>query len=93
MPTCFFANAVLWNRFLQSDDYRYRQVSLNRQQMRLGADGSYRIAVSPKDPGGVDWLDTGGRLSGLIQWRFLLAEGQVEQPRTRLVPIEQAAGS
>ncbi len=93
MPTCFFANTVLWNRFLQTDDFRYRQVSLNRRQMRLGSDGSYRIAVAPQKPrGAVDWLDTNGRLSGIIQWRFLLAEGQVERPRTRLVPIEEAGG-
>ena len=91
MPTCFFANVVLWNRFLQSDDYRYRQLSLNRRQMHLGADGSYRIAVSPTDPGIPDWLDTGGRSDGIIQWRFLLAEGQVERPRTRLVPIAEIA--
>ncbi len=89
MPACFFANVVLWNRFLQTDDYRYRQISLNRRQMKLDSEGRYQIAIGPHnpDPARWDWLDTGDRAFGIIQWRFLLAEGTVETPRLQLSTI------
>ena len=93
MPACFFANVVLWNRFLQTDDYRYQQLSLNRRQLRLGEDDSYRIAIGPRNPRPThwDWLDTGGRSFGIIQWRFLLAEGAVEPPQLRVAAIDEVA--
>jgi hypothetical protein len=87
LPECAFANVVLWNRFMQSHDYRERTASLNRRQMTLGPDGrSFRIAISASDPGIRDWLDTGGRSSGLIFWRFLLPTGPFEPIRSRVVP-------
>eukprot|EP00039_Didymoeca_costata_P024736 m.11286 g.11286 ORF g.11286 m.11286 type:complete len:530 (-) comp4415_c0_seq1:141-1730(-) len=41
LPECSFANIVLWNRFLQSFDFRLHSVSLNRKQMNLTCDGEY----------------------------------------------------
>ena len=84
-PKARFANVVLWNRYLQTFDYRYRRVSLNRRQMRLEADGSYRIVIAHRDPGLPNWLDTEQRASGTIYWRFLMPEGELEQPRTKLL--------
>ena len=91
LPRCFFANVVLWNRFLQTDDYRYRQVSLNRKQMKLRSGNRYRILVSPENPGVHNWLDTAGRSGGIIQWRFLLAQGNIERPRCRLIDLADAS--
>lgn len=89
LPRCVFANVVLWNRFLQSFDYRYRRISLNRKQLRLEPDGSYRIVVAHRDPGLPNWLSTEQRASGTIYWRFLLSEGELEQPRTRVVAFSE----
>ena len=91
LPECSFANVVLWNRFMQSLDYRDRAISLNRRQMTLGPDGSFRIAIAPSDPGIRDWLDTGGRPFGMIFWRFLLPTGPFEPIRTRVVPVNEVA--
>ena len=91
LPQCFFANVVLWNRYLQTDNYLYRQVSLNRKQMKLRRGGGYRIVVAPENPGVNNWLDTAGRSNGIIQWRFLLARNEVERPRCRVVSIAEAA--
>jgi hypothetical protein len=87
LPACVFANIVLWNRYLQSFDYRYRRISLNRKQMQLEADGSYRIVIAARDPGLPNWLSTEGRPSGTMFWRFLLPEGDIETPRTRVVAL------
>lgn len=88
-PKATFANVVLWNRFLQMHDYTTRRCSLNQRQCKLQPDGSYRIAIASADPGIPNWLDTEGRTTGEIFWRFQLPESPPEQPRCRVVPIDQ----
>jgi hypothetical protein len=90
-PKCVFANVVLWNRFLAAHDYAQRRCSLNQRQTKLEPDGSYRIAIAARDPGIPNWLDTEGRSSGQIFWRFQLPESRPEQPRCRVVPVEEVA--
>jgi hypothetical protein len=89
MPECRFANVMLWNRYLQTFEYPWRRISLNRKQMKLGADGAYRIVVAHSDPGVPNWLDTSGRRSGTIYWRFLLPDGDPPTPTTRVVPVSE----
>jgi len=91
LPECCFANVVLWNRFMQSLDYRDRRISLNRRQMALGPDRSFRIAIAASDPGIPGWLDTGGNPFGLIFWRILLPTTELEPIRTRVVPVGEVA--
>jgi hypothetical protein len=74
-----------------SYEYRYGRVSLNRKQMRLGEDGSYRIVIAHRDPGVPNWLDTEGRPFGTAFWRFQLPAEQPEQPRARIVPLADVA--
>ena len=91
LPRCSFANLVLWNRWMMSYDYRFRRISLNRRQMTLGEGGRYRIVVAHRDPGVPNWLDTEGRPSGTIFWRFLEPEQTPERPRTRVVAAASLA--
>jgi hypothetical protein len=91
LPQCRFANIVLWNRYMQTFDSARRQVSLNRSQMTLGANGSYRLIVAHRDPGVPNWLDTEGRASGIMYWRFLLASSEVPAPRARVVGFAEIA--
>src|SRR5262245_5573283 len=91
LPRCTFANVVLWNRWMMSYEYRSRQVSLNRRQMTLGPDASYRIVLAARDPGVPNWLETEGRSFGTIFWRFLEPEDAPERPRTKVVPIASLA--
>jgi hypothetical protein len=90
-PRCRFANVNLWNRFQQTYDYANRSVSLNRVQTQLEDDGSFRIVLADRDPGVPNWLDTEGQPLGLVFWRFLLHEGEIETPTASLVPIDQVA--
>ena len=84
-PTACFANVCLWNRFQQTFDYRNHQISLNRAQTELEADGSFRIVLAHQDPGINNWISTEGRALGLVFWRFMLAEGDVETPQAEVV--------
>jgi hypothetical protein len=91
LPECAFANVVLWNRYMQTLDYRDRTVSLNRRQMTRERDGSVRIVIAARDPGVPNWLDTAGRPLGLIFWRFLLPASPLEPIATRVVPVSEVA--
>lgn len=84
-PKCRFASIVLWNRFLQTFDYRYRSVSLNRKQTTLENDGSFKMILAHQDPGLPNWLDTEGRMIGLMFWRFQLPEEEIEPLTTEVV--------
>ena len=84
-PSCCFANVCLWNRFQQTLDYRNRQVSLNRSQTTLEEDGSFRVVLAHQDPGLPNWIDTEGKLFGLVFWRFFMVEGEVETPQATVV--------
>jgi len=88
-PECAFANVVLWNRYLQSYEFRDRRVSLNRKKIQLEGDGSYRIVVASADPGPdhPNWLDTVGHPTGTIFWRILLPQGEPEKPKCRVVKL------
>lgn len=86
-PTCRFGNVCLWNRFQQTYDYVSRQTSLNRTQTQLDSDGCFRIVIAHEDPGVPNWIDTEGNPLGLVFWRFMLAEGEVETPQAEVIKL------
>lgn len=88
-PQCRFGNICLWNRFQQTYDYVNRRVSLNRAQTQLEDDGSFRIVLASQDPGVANWIDTEGKLFGLVFWRFFLVEGEVDTPQAEVVKLAQ----
>jgi hypothetical protein len=92
-PACRCAVVCLWNRWMQTYDYTHRPTSRNRRQTRLERDGSFRMVLAHRDPGVPNWIDTEGRPFGLVFWRFMLPEGEIETPRAELVPFSSIARS
>lgn len=90
-PRCRFANVCLWTRHQQTYDFANRRVSLNRKQTQLEPDGSFRMVLAHRDPGVPNWIDTEGRPFGIVFWRFMLHEGEIETPRAELVPFADVA--
>ncbi len=88
-PQCRYANVCLWNRHLQSLDYASRPISLNRTQTTADPDGRFTAVISHTDPGVPNWLDTEGRPFGIVYWRFMLPEGEIETPQAELVPLAE----
>ena len=88
-PRCTYWGVQLWNRYMQSLDYRYHRVSLNHAQAVLEADGAWRVVIAHRHPGVPNWLDTAGHREGLFFCRWLQAEGFPEQPTCTVVPLEQ----
>jgi len=87
-PECRCANVSLWNRHLQTYDFAHRQVSLNRAQTAVEPDGTFRIVIAHRDPGVPNWIDTEGRPFGLVFWRFILPEGEIDTPQAKVVKLD-----
>ncbi len=68
-------------------------VSLNHTQARVDDDGVIRAVVSHRDPGVPNWLDAAGLRTGLFTVRAFWTTGEVTTPRTRVVPVDEAAAS
>ena len=86
-PRCRYGNVCLWNRHLQTFDYATRSISLNRAQTVAGADGRFTAVIAHTDPGVPNWLDTEGRPFGIVYWRFMLPEGDIETAQAEVVPL------
>lgn len=84
-PECVFANLCLWNRWSQMYDYVNRQVSRNRANTTLNADGTFTLVLAHSDPGHANWIDTEGRNLGTMFFRFFLPEGEIEKPTCEVV--------
>ena len=66
-----------------------RPVSRNRATTTLEADGSFRMVIAHSDPGIPNWIDTEGRASGTLFFRFFLAEGDIDTLSTEVIPFAE----
>jgi hypothetical protein len=85
-PDCDYWNFQLNNHWMESLDYRYFQVCVNKHGARLEPDGSVRIVVARADPGWGNWIDTCGHDRGTMCLRWVRAS-EHPQPRTRVVTV------
>lgn len=81
-PECAFWNLCLWNPYLQTYDYRYQRVTINGGQVKYEADGSWKVAVSARDPGLPNWLSTAGHPRGVLWFRWFLSPEVAARPTT-----------
>lgn len=91
LPACRFANVMLWNMHMQTLEYRHHQTSLNRAQMEIGADESFRVVIAHRDPGVPNWLDTEGHGLGTIFWRFVLPDAPPEAIACKVMKLAELA--
>ncbi len=82
-PTRYWA-LQLCDRWFQS--FPDRRSNLNDRQVVPEPDGSVRIVIADGDPGHPNWLDTAGHRTGVMFFRWLHADPEV-QPTCRLVPV------
>ena len=87
-PECDYWNFQLSNHWLESLDYRYWNIHLNKATAKYRADGSVRVVVAHEDPGVPNWLQTAGHDRGSMCWRWIRAK-QHPQPRTRVVKLAE----
>ncbi|MEZ4333040.1 MAG: hypothetical protein R3F35_14870 [Myxococcota bacterium] len=86
-PEAAYCSVALWNRFSQTVDPRVWRSTLNQQQAVREPDGSVKVVVAARDPGHPNWLQTGGRRSGSLFWRFLLTQSPPGKIESKRVPL------
>ena len=87
-PRCKSWNFQLDNHWMESLDYRYHRIHVNKHTARYRDDGSVRIVVAHEDPGVDNWIDTAGHSQGTMCFRWIRAEAH-PQPQTRVMKITE----
>lgn len=85
-PDCEYWNFQLNNWWMESLDYRWHRIAINKAGARLRPDGSLRIVVAHRDPGVDNWLDTAGHSFGTMCFRWVRAQENPE-PSCRVVKV------
>ncbi|HIK84412.1 MAG TPA: hypothetical protein EYG08_04805 [Myxococcales bacterium] len=92
--TCEVPLAQYWSFAIQtltwfeSGDFARRQTSLTGDQIHLDEDGLARLVLCEKDCGAPNWIDTEGRRSGLLVYRYGWAETW-PTPSVRCVKLDE----
>lgn len=86
-PACESWNFQLNNYWMESLDYRYFTICINKHSAQYNADGSVKVVVSHSDPGIPNWINTCGHHEGTMCWRwYRLAKGaKAVEPSCRVV--------
>jgi len=69
-PECDTWNFQLNNYWMESLDYRYHNICINKAGAVYNKDGSVTVVVSHQDPGHPNWIETCGHTEGTMCWRW-----------------------
>jgi hypothetical protein len=87
-PSCEYWNFRLDSYWMESLDYRYFNIHLNKHSAVPEPDGSVRIVVAHEDPGLRNWITTAGHAEGTMCLRWVRADAH-PVPRTRVVKLAE----
>lgn len=74
IPQCQTWNFQLDNWWMESLDYRYHKIHVNKHTAHYETDGSVKVIVAHQDPGHPNWIETAGHNLGSMCWRWIGAE-------------------
>ena len=76
-PECATWNLQVGNFWMESLDYRYHRVHLNKFTADVESDGSVKIVLAHRDPGSgwPNWLETCDHSEGAMLFRYVGAKG------------------
>ena len=76
-PACDSWNFQLNNYWMESLDYRYFNICINKATATYESDGRVKVIVAHTDPGLPNWINTCGHYQGTMCWRwYRLKEGE-----------------
>ena len=86
-PDCDSWNFQLNNYWMESLDYRYFTISVNKASAQYENDGKVKVVVAHRDPGMPNWINTCGHNEGTMCWRwYRIKSGEKEvEPQCRVV--------
>ncbi|MBT4521081.1 MAG: DUF1214 domain-containing protein [Halieaceae bacterium] len=71
IPDCQTWNFVLQNWWMESLDYRYHRIHINKHTATYEEDGSVTIIVAHRKPDHANWIETAGHNMGTLCWRWI----------------------
>jgi hypothetical protein len=77
-PACDSWNFQLNNYWMESLDYRYFTICLNKASAVAEPDGTVRIIIAHRDPGCPNWINTCGHSEGTMCWRWYRLQNGAE---------------
>jgi hypothetical protein len=86
-PDCDSWNFQLNNYWMESLDYRYFTICINKATAKYEDDGSVKVIVSHRDPGHPNWINTCGHTEGTMCWRWyrLRKNEKAVEPACRII--------
>ncbi len=87
-PECKMWNFQVDNYWMESLDYRYLPICVNKHSARLSADGSVRLVLSNENLGFKNWLDIDNHTTGTMLLRWTEAKSH-PVPVCRVLPLSQ----
>ena len=87
IPACDFWNIQINNYWMESLDYRYHNICINKHSAHYNDDGGVSLILAHRDPGRPNWLHTAGHSNGTMCLRWVGA-AQQSHPVTRVVKLE-----
>lgn len=89
-PEAVHWNIQINNWWMESLDYRYHPVWVNKHTARRNADGTLTFVIAHRDPGFGNWLPTVGHDQGFVLLRWVNAE-EAPVPTSRLIKLPPKA--
>lgn len=86
LPECFFWNFQVNNCWMESLDYRYLRVHVNKASAVIDGNRA-RIVIAHRDPGLPNWLTTDGHARGTLMSRWIDANS-APKIETRVVRFD-----
>jgi hypothetical protein len=83
VPPCELWNFQINNYWMESLDYRYHRISINKRNARYNRDGSVTLVIAASDAGIGNFLDTAGHGCGTMVLRWTRAQ-DTPVPRCRV---------
>jgi hypothetical protein len=87
VPECLFWNFQLDNYWMESMDYRYLRVAVNKFNTKYEPDGRLKLLIAAQDPGVGNFIDTAGHMEGGMILRWVCAKTH-PVPQCRIVKLD-----
>lgn len=93
IPECQTWNLQISNYWMQSLDYRFFPISVNKFTAEYAPDGSVEVVIAHRDPGPryPNWLDTCGHDQGGMIGRYIGAKNPPRALEAEVVPFASLA--
>ena len=88
IPECRAWNLQADNYWMESLDYRYHRIHVNKHTAKYRPDGSVRVILAHRDPGLDNWLDTAGHRNGTLCFRWIAA-AEIVDPSCRVLKFSE----